>query len=615
MTAVIALSPNDTPVVTKGLAYAARGWPVFPVDAQEKTPLITDWPNRATTDPKVIRATWGPNPEAGIGIVTGSKSGLVVVDLDVKNDKDGPGNWDSYLQSQGVDLPETLTVRTRSGGQHRYYRVPEGAEYTNSAGTIAEGVDVRGTGGYVVAPPTPGYEFITELDGAMLPELPVGVLPEKRMPATAQPRNKRSREYAFAAFSGGLDDLAAAAEGERNDTLNRVAYSAAQSVADGLVDEATVRGLLRVRGLEAGLSESEVRSTMDSAFSKFSSRPPDIGMGLSGPWGGPYVATYDLIWGEDSVRPAIWGPPDSPLWMPGESLMIAGESGLGKSTLAQSLVAGRIGLLSEVLGYPVEDDGGRVLYLAADRALQIRRMMRRVAPRDTDWASINDRLLIREGSPLVRLTDEGNSTWLVEQAQAMGVTTVVIDSLKNVILKPSDEGLANAYDQTRQALVNRGINLIEIHHTRKTTTQGQGGRGGMDDVHGSIALVAGAGSVLTLSRPRGADDDNHDVLLRQVKSLAGTHKATLLTLDIEAGLLNRADEAKSLENQISALFFWNNEDGTPKQLLPREIYPQLYPEGATTTQQSNVRKKLSQLVRTGELVKDREGRYMAKTSS
>jgi len=184
-----------------------------------------------------------------------------------------------------------------------------------------------------------------------------------------------------------------------------------------------------------------------------------------------------------------------------------------------------------------------------------------------------------------------------------------------VVLKPSDEASANAYDRARQALMTAGINLIEIHHTRKTTTQGQGGRGGMDDVHGSFALVAGAGSVLTLSRPRGADDDSHDVLLKQVKSLTGTHKATLLTLDIEAGLLNRADEAQSLESKISALFFWNNEDGTPKRLVPREIYPRIYPEGATRTQQSNVRKKLGQLVRTGELVKDREGRYMAKTSS
>ena len=610
------VGPDDTPMVARGLAYAARGWPVFPVSALTKKPLIKDWPNRATTDPKVIRATWRKSPKAGIGIVTGSRSKLVVVDLDVKNDKDGPGNWDNYLQSKGADLPQTWTVRTRSGGQHRYYRVPEGADYRDSAGVVAEGVDVRGTGGYVVAPPTPGYEFLAELDGSVLPELPVGVLPEKRTPETStKPRDKRNPQYARAAFASGLADIALSMEGQRNDTLFKVAVRAAEFVADNLLDEEEVREALWEKAVQSGLDTDEIEQTVDSAFAKVAreAHPSDA---LSGPWRGPYVRTDDLLWAEDSVRPSIWGPPESPLWMPGESLMIAGESGLGKSTLAQSLVAARLGLRDEVMGYPVADDGGKVLYLALDRSPQIRRMMRRQVPDDPRIRQVaRDRLVIREGPLPVLLTDERNDGWLLEQAQAVGATTVVIDSLKNVVLKPSDEASANAYDRARQALMTAGINLIEIHHTRKTTTQGQGGRGGMDDVHGSFALVAGAGSVLTLSKPKGADESSSEVWLRQVKSLTGTHKGVMLTLDREAGLLDRVDVAESLENQISALFFWRNEDGTPKKLLPREIYPQLYPEGATTTQQSNVRKKLSQFVRTGELAKDGEGRYMAKTSS
>jgi hypothetical protein len=611
------VGPDDTPMVARGLAYAARGWPVFPVSALTKKPLIKDWPNRATTDPKVIRATWRKSPKAGIGIVTGSRSKLVVVDLDVKNDKDGPGNWDNYLQSKGADLPQTWTVRTRSGGEHRYYRVPESADYTNSAGVVAEGVDVRGTGGYVVAPPTPGYEFLAELDGSVLPELPVGVLPEKGSPGRSTgTREKRNPQYARAAFASGLADIALSMEGQRNDTLFKVAVRAAEFVADNLLDEEEVREALWEKAVQSGLDTDEIEQTVDSAFAKVAREAPCPSDALSGPWRGPYVRTDDLLWAEDSVRPSIWGPPESPLWMPGESLMIAGESGLGKSTLAQSLVAARLGLRDEVMGYPVADDGGKVLYLALDRSAQIRRMMRRQVPDDPRIRQVaRDRLVIREGPLPVLLTDERNDGWLLEQAQAVGATTVVIDSLKNVVLKPSDEASANAYDRARQALMTAGINLIEIHHTRKTTTQGQGGRGGMDDVHGSFALVAGAGSVLTLSKPKGADESSSEVWLRQVKSLTGTHKGVMLSLDREAGLLDRVDVAESLENQISALFFWRNEDGTPKKLLPREIYPQLYPEGATTTQQSNVRKKLSQFVRTGELAKDGEGRYMAKTSS
>src|ERR1035437_1768989 len=611
------VGPDDTPMVARGLAYAARGWPVFPVSALTKKPLIKDWPNRATTDPKVIRATWRKSPKAGIGIVTGSRSKLVVVDLDVKNDKDGPGNWDNYLQSKGADLPQTWTVRTRSGGEHRYYRVPESADYTNSAGVVAEGVDVRGTGGYVVAPPTPGYEFLAELDGSVLPELPVGVLPEKGSPGRSTgTREKRNPQYARAAFASGLADIARYMEGQRNDTLFKVAVRAAEFVADNLLDEEEVREALWEKAVQSGLDTDEIEQTVDSAFAKVAREAPCPSDALSGPWRGPYVRTDDLLWAEDSVRPSIWGPPESPLWMPGESLMIAGESGLGKSTLAQSLVAARLGLRDEVMGYPVADDGGKVLYLALDRSAQIRRMMRRQVPDDPRIRQVaRDRLVIREGPLPVLLTDERHDGWLLEQAQAVGATTVVIHSLKNVRLNPSDEASANAYDRARQALMTAGINLIEIHHTRKTTTQGQGGRGGMDDVHGSFALVAGAGSVLTLSKPKGADESSSEVWLRQVKSLTGTHKGVMLSLDREAGLLDRVDVAESLENQISALFFWRNEDGTPKKLLPREIYPLIYPEGPTETQQSNVRKKLCHLVRTGELVKDREGRYMAKTSS
>jgi hypothetical protein len=612
MTAVIALSPNDTTVVTQGLAYAARGWPVFPVNARTKRPLITDWPNQATTDPEVIRAIWGRNPRAGIGIVTGSKSGLVVVDLDVKNAKDGPGNWDRYLQSKDVYLPETVTVRTRSGGQHRYYRVPEGADYTNSAGTVAEGVDVRGTGGYVVAPPTPGYEFITELDGAMLPELPVGVLPEKRMPATAQPRNKRSREYAFAAFSGGLDDLAAAAEGERNDTLNRVAYSAAQSVADGLLDEATVRGLLRVRGLEAGLSESEVRSTMDSAFSKFEGQlelaPVSL---LSGPWGGPYQSFDDVLAESQAKIPTIWGPPESPLWSKGESLMLAGDVGVGKSTLAEELVVARLGKLDTVLGYPVETDGGRVLYIAADRPKQILRGLNRTIGGGVD--GVGNMLVFRAG-PLpvgIDLGDPACTEWLLEQARAMGATTVVVDSIKDTFREQSDEGSAGAYNIARQRVVSNGVELIEIHHTRKTSTQGHGDRSGLDAVYGSRWLTAGAGSVLTLvhAKPAGDHEDSTEesspVLLRQVKAITEPHDKMRLTLDRDAGRLVPASEPESLSSGIlSALFL----GGAPMTVTA--VCEHLFPEGATPAEVARVRRALQRLAEQGKVKRAGRGLYV-----
>jgi hypothetical protein len=583
---------TDTAVVTQALEYAARGWPVFPLTSKTKVPLTKEWPERATIDPAVIHATWDKHPGIGIGIVTGERSGIVVVDLDIKHGEKGPTNWDQYLSDNGIILSDTLRVKTQSGGEHRYYSIPDGSDYRDSNG-ILPGVDIRGTGGFVVAPGTKGYEFLTEME---LQELPVGTLPEKAAKAS-EVYERHAPEYAFAAFNGGMDDLMNASEGERNSTLNRVAFKAAQ---EGL-DKASVKGLLLDRGHKIGLTDSEIRKTIESAFSKISQDPDSTNES-------PTLksnSTYDLIW-DETVKPLIWGPIETPLWMPGESLMIAGESGLGKSTLAQSIVAARIGLLDEVLGYPVADNGGRVLYLALDRPAQILRMMRRLFPRDTDRDYLNDRLVIHRGPLPVDILKERYEEWLREQAQALGVTTIVIDSIKDVLLKPSDEGLAGAYNRVRQILVTAEIELVEIHHTRKSTLQGQGGQGAGDDIYGSQVIRSGAGSVLTLSRLKDASDDCAEVNLRQVKSLAGTFSGMMLTRDGEAGLFRPTDLTETLGSRISGLFLLN-----PDGLKPSEVYSHIYPEGASTSQQSEIRRALRHLVKVGELVRDDKGQYTA----
>jgi len=464
-----------------------------------------------------------------------------------------------------------------------------------------------------VAPPTPGYKFLAELDGSALPELPIGVLPEKRTPETStQPHDKRSREYAFAAFIGGLDDLATAAEGERNDTLNRVAYSAAQSVADGLLDEATVRGLLRVRGLEAGLSESEVRRTMDSAFSKFEGQlklaPVSL---LSGPWGGPYLGIDEMLAESQAKIPTIWGPPESPLWSKGESLMLAGDVGVGKSTLAEELVVARLGRLDTVLGYPVETDGGRVLYIAADRPKQILRGLNRTIGGGVD--GVGNMLVFRAG-PLPVGIDLGDPTcteWLLEQALAMGATTVVVDSIKDTFREQSDEGSAGAYNIARQRVVSNGVELIEIHHTRKTSTQGHGDRSGLDAVYGSRWLTAGAGSVLTLvhAKPAGDHEDSTEesspVLLRQVKAITEPHDKMRLTLDRDAGRLVPASEPESLSSAIlSALFF----GGAPMTVAA--VCEHLFPEGPTPAEVARVRRALQRLAGQGKVNRAGRGLYV-----
>lgn len=591
--------------VETALAYAARGWRVFPVKG--KKPLV-EWGTAATTDETAIRKMWDKRPRAGIGIATGN--GLVVVDLDVHDpERNGLDNWPKLLADTGIDVATPVAVRTPSGGMHLYFAEGE-QDWRNSAGGLAPGVDVRGNGGYVVAPGgSRAYEWVDGFD-AELPVLPAELFPDEPVQRT-EVREKRTQAYANTALVRGLRDVEEAEVGERNATLNRVAFSAGQSVGDGLLDEDEARALLWETGIEAGLEEEEVSKTIDSGLKSGMASVTDLLLdtdALSGSWRGPWRAADDLLYAEENNLPAIWGPPEAPLWMPGESLMVAGPSGVGKSTLAQQLVSARIGLSDNVLGYPVQDDGGRVLYLAMDRSAQVYRMLRRHVPEDDRRARMifRERIVLRGGRAPVSMTDERHVDWLLEQAQLFGATTVVLDSLKNVVLKPSDEGLAAGYDATRQALMNERINLIEIHHTRKRSAEGRTQRGVQDDVYGSMTFSAGAGSILLLT----PDKDEGKVWLQQVKSLAGTYRPTLLELNGSTGQFAMAEFNETLEARITGLFLMNTGSGVTK-MQPRDLYPVLFPAGATASQQSQVRHVLKDMADHGELVKTPEG-YMLK---
>jgi len=122
------------------LAWAARGFRIFPIQPGSKVPpkgLL--WRAEATSDPAKIRAWWAFNPSYNYGVAGGD--GWLIVDVDA-----GKNGFASLLD---VDLPETLTVRTPGGGMHLYYRGPDVA---NSVDRVAPGIDIRSKGGYVVGP-------------------------------------------------------------------------------------------------------------------------------------------------------------------------------------------------------------------------------------------------------------------------------------------------------------------------------------------------------------------------------------------------------------------------------------------------------------------------------
>lgn len=132
------------------LAWAAAGWKVLPLKAGGKTPLTAHGFKDATTDEAVIAGWWTQWPNANIGIATGA--GLIVLDIDTKNGKDG------YASLARVGLPpevlarlNTYTVQTPSGGGHFYFRSTGPAK---SRMDILSGIDIRANDAYIVVPPS-----------------------------------------------------------------------------------------------------------------------------------------------------------------------------------------------------------------------------------------------------------------------------------------------------------------------------------------------------------------------------------------------------------------------------------------------------------------------------
>lgn len=135
------------------IEYAKKGFAVFPLKYRDKVPLTRNGCKDATTDAAQIKAWWQQHPNANIGLATGSVSqNVFVIDLDIDEDRgiDGYHSLEDWQREHG-DFPETWTAITGRGGYHLYYR--GNGKIKNRAGII-DGVDIRGNGGYVVAPPS-----------------------------------------------------------------------------------------------------------------------------------------------------------------------------------------------------------------------------------------------------------------------------------------------------------------------------------------------------------------------------------------------------------------------------------------------------------------------------
>jgi len=128
-------------ILKAALSLAQAGYRVFPLEVGGKKPVLKDWPNLATTDLETVTKVWSSR-SYNIGVACGR--GLLAVDIDMKNGKDG------LASARALSIPvDGFVVRTPTGGYHVYF---DGPDVSNSAGRLGDGLDVRSAGGYLVGP-------------------------------------------------------------------------------------------------------------------------------------------------------------------------------------------------------------------------------------------------------------------------------------------------------------------------------------------------------------------------------------------------------------------------------------------------------------------------------
>jgi hypothetical protein len=282
------------------LSAVAMGFVVFPVAPRSKTPAVKDWENQATHDTRTITGWFRARPY-NVGIATGP-SDLVVVDLDHSHGHPAPPPWTGATGGRDVlarlaaagghPIPDdTFTVSTPTGGEHLYFRAPDGVALRNTAAALGWRIDTRAHGGFIVGAgsvrdegpyritrhariaPLPGW-----LTDSLLPtqvsatELPTET--ELRLPPG------RAAAYLTAIIDSETRAVADARTGERHRILLHAARTLGRLVAGGELTEPAAReALLDASAAHIGVDGTtarEVTQTIDDGLAYGAGAPRTI---------------------------------------------------------------------------------------------------------------------------------------------------------------------------------------------------------------------------------------------------------------------------------------------------------------------------------------------------
>ena len=476
-------------LLTAALEWAAMGFSVHPCKPDKK-PHLTGWPDEAATDPEKIKRWWKQWPNALIGLATGEKSGIWALDIDVKNGKNGYESLKELTVQYG-SLPATRAHSTPNGGEHFFFSCPkDGLPISNSTSRIAEGIDVRGTGGYVILPPSNNYAVIYDSPIAEAPEWLIELARNKGkgkdkshvvdVPVVSGEDIPKHHDlfglnpYVQAAVTAEIEKLKSTLAGKRNDVLNTTACKLGNFVAGGELPEDLARQLLTEAGEYCGLDEEEggkekIQNTIRSGLEAGKKQPrsaPDNNARSGERPAKSQPTLYTVYSGEDILA---W--PD-PQWrvedvLPETGLAaIYGESRAGKSFLALDLA---LTVTRGAYWFGFETTPCPVLYINLESSwgLQGRLKAWETAYHEKTPESLS---FITQAFSLL---EENNILGIIEAAQGKGM--VIIDTL-NRASPGADENSSKDMGRLIQAATRiqeaiDGLVLI-VAHTGKDGSRG-----------------------------------------------------------------------------------------------------------------------------------------------
>jgi hypothetical protein len=561
------------PLLAAALAYLDRGWYVLPCRVRQKAngagelvkdvQIIRHWRQASSNDPAVIIGWFGLGgswADGSIAIDTG-KSGLVVVDLDRSGDKRGPEVWAEL----GGPMAEHVVI-TPSDGAHLYYAAdPDRPVGIDSRGKVGHGVDIRGDGGFVIAPPSSDWRgsyreteianwaHLTTVPGIVAERVPLGA-PPRAAPVSPEPAHsvpprdpsgltrfqeapgtpRYTPQQASARVAERLRMVMATPEGSGfNHALNEAAFELGHwvGVLDG-IDENTARALLEeaTRAVFPGGPDGDDVATIDSGLHGGMAKPyalftPVSAQILSAAGSGAPGADdqFELEVQREYLR--LKARRIAAERLAAENVTGNGDGAVDWDLLDQPpkpvewVVPGLLarGRSYSLVGGPKSGKS----YTARNMAVQAAESGYRVGFLDRentwegDWLpclrswgvtkSISERLDVRCFPAIPALDTEAGSVALLAYVQEHGIQVLLLDMLMRFLGGPeNDSDTFNAYDRyTGQKLKAAGVTVIRLDHTgHDESSRARGSSGKAGDVDVQWMLARTETGLVTLDPGR-----------------------------------------------------------------------------------------------------------------